>query len=94
MEHKYTVEYGSKDFENNQSVFTILEESQFTNSCGIKFDVIFYHRSAGYKLAGSAAIWTDEVWGYQYQMDNSTHGRYWKDKETAKDYFDKLTQSK
>jgi len=54
-------EYGTQEFNNNQSVYTILESGIYTNSCGIQFKTDLYHRTEGYKNAGSCAIWTSEV---------------------------------
>lgn len=89
---KYTVEYNSEEFKNNQSVLTVLDIGDIINSHGIKFSSEFYYRTAGYKLAGSCAVWTDEVYGYRYFLDGSQHGRYSKNKTEILEYWKKLVK--
>lgn len=67
-------EYGSEEFKNNQSVYTVLEDGVNVNSHGIERKATLYHRSAGYKAAGSCAIWTNEVYGYSIFYDDGTTG--------------------
>lgn len=77
-------EYGSSEFQNNQSVFTSLEKGLHINSCNISFECELYHRTEGYKPAGSCAIWTKEVWGYRiFQHDGTITGRMFLTKDEA-----------
>ncbi len=78
-------EYGTPEFENNKSVRTILESAVIVNPHGFQRKIELYHRSEGYKQAGSCATWTLEVWGYTiYNDDDGTTGGQ---SSTDKDYI-------
>ena len=88
-------EYGTQEFNNNQSVYTILESGIYTNSCGIQFKTDLYHRTEGYKNAGSCAIWTSEVWGYKiHQLDGTTTGKFSINKDEIINHWKTLTEVK
>lgn len=77
MENRYPgkiAEYGSDEFKNNQAIFTILDSGISVNPHGIERKVELYHRSEGYKLAGSCATWGREVWGVKIYFDDGTTG--------------------
>lgn len=82
-------EYGSEEFENNQSVLTILETKTVkTFPHGIIRTFEFYHRSEGYKMSGSCATWTREVWGWRFFSEGSSFGEFGSDKDKFKSAFD------
>jgi hypothetical protein len=84
-------EYGTSEFKENQSIYTILESGIYTNPHGIQFKTELYHRSEGYKLAGSCAIWTNEVWGYKFfEHDGSTTGKFSSNKEEIINHWQNL----
>ena len=75
-------EYGTEEFKNNQSVLTILESKTVKSlPHGIVRTYEFYTRSEGYKMAGSCATWTKQVFGYRFFMDGSSFGSFGEDKE-------------
>ena len=75
-------EYGSKEFSENQSIYSVLEKSEYNDPQGLQYPCEFYHRTDGYKPAGSCAIWSDECWGYQIYFDyGTTGGKYSSNKE-------------
>lgn len=91
MEFKKVVEYGSVEYWNNRSHVTILMRDNYVNAHDMKYPCHFYTRNAGYKFAGSAAIWTDEVWGYQiFWPDGTITGKYWAKKDTALEYWNTI----
>jgi hypothetical protein len=67
-------EYGTIEFENNKSIYTVLERGVYVNPHGIKNPCELYHRTAGYKIAGSCAIWVKEMWGYKMIYSDGTNG--------------------
>ena len=69
-------EYGSQEFENHKSVLTILESAILVNPHGIRRKIELYHRTEGYKPAGSCAIWTKESYGYRFYNSDGTTGGY------------------
>ena len=81
-------EYGTEEFNNNQAVFTILDSGTTTNPNGITRKMELYHRTQGYKDAGSCATWGNEIWGVKiYFNDGTTGGQMFLDMDAAKDYF-------
>jgi len=74
-----------------ESVLTILESKTVkTFPHGIVKTYEFYTRSEGYKIAGSCAIWTQEVFGYRFFVDGSSHGKFSTNKEEMKSLYDNL----
>jgi hypothetical protein len=93
MEHTsgQIAEYGTKEFNDNQSIYSVIERGLYINPYGMKFPTEFYHRTEGYKIAGSCAIWTSEVWGYKiFWNDGSTTGRFYHNEEIAIEVWNKL----
>jgi len=76
MEHHQgqIAEYGTKEFNDNQSIYTVLDRGLYTNPHGLKYPAELYHRTKGYKIAGSCATWTEEVWGYKIFWNDGTNG--------------------
>ena len=66
MEHHtgQIAEYGTKEFNDNIAVLTTLEKNNYVNPAGMIFPAELYHRTEGFKPAGSCATWGEEVWGY------------------------------
>lgn len=92
MKMPYTAEYGSKLFEDHKSIYEELDRGTYVNPHGISFPVVLYHRTAGYKIAGAAAIWTEEVWGYSIQyQDGTTGGKFSTDQFSIYGKFAELT---
>ena len=86
-------EYGTPEFENNRSIRTVLEKGIHTNlSTGLQRNAELYHRSPGYKPAGSCAIYTNEVWGYAiYQEDGTITGKNSSNKQEILDRWNEIT---
>ena len=88
-------EYGTPEFNNNQSIYTILESGIYTNPHGIQFKTDLYHRTEGYKLSGSCATWTNEGWGYKiHQSDGTTTGKFSNNRQEIIDHWKTLTEQK
>jgi len=86
MEHKIgqIAEYGTKEFNDNQSIYSVIERGLYVNPHGLKYPTEFYHRSEGYKIAGSCATWTKESWGYKiFWNDGTNGGKYFYNREEA-----------
>lgn len=49
------------------------------------------HKTAGYRSAGSAAIWHNEGWGVIFYKNDSTHGQWFKTFGEAENLFAKWT---
>jgi hypothetical protein len=85
-------EYGTDEFKNNQSIRTVLKIGKYINPHNISFKIELYHRTQGYKPAGSCAIWGNELWGYTlYYDDGTTGGRNTSNKEEIFKRYDELT---
>jgi hypothetical protein len=88
-------EYGTQEFNNNQSIYTILESGIYINPHGIQFKTDLYHKTEGYTPAGSCATWTREIWGYKiHQPDETTTGKFSINRQEIIDHWKTLTESK
>jgi hypothetical protein len=79
MEHRINqiAEYATPEFNENRAIYDVLEQGIYTNPHGLKFECELYHRSEGYKPAGSCAIYGFEVWGYKiFWNDGTTGGKF------------------
>jgi hypothetical protein len=97
MEHKpgQVAEYGTQEFNKNQSVYTVIEKGKTVNDSGVVRDVELYHRTEGYKPTGSCAIWTLETWGYRiFFSDGTTGGKMFREETSAREAWDNLTDKK
>lgn len=52
----------------------------------------FAHLTAGYRLAGSVAAWSEESWSVSYydSSSNTTHGRRFNSESAARVYFESV----
>lgn len=77
-------EYGTAEFNANKSVYSVLERGTYINPHGLKYPCEFYHRTEGYKPAGSCAIWGLECWGYRiFWNDGTTGGKFFHNQADA-----------
>lgn len=86
------VEFGSFEYENNRSVYEVIEEKNYEKP--YYFKATFYHRTAGYMPAGSAGRWTEEVWGYNEYVDGARVGRYWRSEQEARKQYQEFLKRK
>lgn len=85
----HAVEY--RDIEGQpSSVVTIIEERTKPDDLSRTYQL--YSRTAGWKPAGSMAIWADASWGVRFMLDGATHGRSFKDEKSARELFDLWTR--
>lgn len=86
-------EYGTREFEDNKAVYTILAKGIYTNPHGIEKNCELYHRSEGYHMAGSCAVYGFEVWGYRiYQNDGTTTGKMFDNMQESITEWNKLVK--
>lgn len=67
-------EYGSKEFNENRAVYTILDKGIIKSGCGVEFQAELYHRTQGFCIAGSCGVYHNEVWGYRLYFNDGTTG--------------------
>lgn len=80
---KYCVEYDSEDFINNRSNREVLDTCLVSiNGFGTQ-RAEYYHCTAGYELAGSAARLTKEKWGYTWYENGCAYGRSFGNEDNA-----------
>ena len=95
MEHKngQVAEYGTDEVNNHRSERTVLETGTTTSVHGIQRRMELYHVTAGYKPAGSCAIWTSDSFGVRiYYSDGTTGGICGRSEQDAREYFARMLQ--
>ncbi len=87
-------EYGTEEYNSNKSAYTILEKATYVNPHGIEHPAVLYHRSAGYKPAGSCATYCKEIWGYSifWESDGTNHGRYSGNENDAREWWNTMSK--